>query len=92
MELLQRDEGPENWEAVKVLQSEIDFIMEHEDIKWKQRTKQNWYQQGDRNTPFFHAWASHRRKINHIKQIVDESGTMWKKPKEIGATFVKYYT
>lgn len=75
-----------------MLQSEIDFIMEHEDIKWKQRTKQNWYQQGDRNTPFFHAWASHRRKINHIKQIVDESGTMWKKPKEIGATFVKYYT
>jgi hypothetical protein len=66
--------------------------MEHEDIKWKQRAKQSWYQQGDRNTSFFHAWGNHRRKINQIKKVVDEAGSVWKKQKEIGVAFVCYYT
>jgi hypothetical protein len=92
LELLQREEGPNNYEAIKVLKKELDFIMEQEDIKWKQRAKQNWYQHGDRNTSFFHAWANHRRKVNQIKKVVDEAGSVWKKQHEIGAAFVHYYT
>lgn len=92
LELLQWDEGPKNCEAIKVLKPKIEFIMEQEDIKWKQRAKHNWYQHGYRNTHFFHAWASPRRKINKIKQVVDESRITWKKPKEIGAAFVHHYT
>jgi hypothetical protein len=91
LELLQREEGLDNYEAIKVLK-ELDFIMEHEDIKWKQRAKQSWYQHGDRKTSFFHAWGNHRRKINQIKKVVDEAGSVWKKQKEIGAAFVRYYT
>jgi hypothetical protein len=78
LEALQRDEGLENWENIKLLHSEIDFILEQEDFKWKQRAKQNWYQYGDHNTPFFHAWANHRRKTNHIRQVVDEAGACGK--------------
>lgn len=66
--------GPDQWEAIKKLQGEIEFLMEREDLRWKQRSKQNWYQNGDRNTPFFHAWADHRRRINHIQAIKDEDG------------------
>jgi hypothetical protein len=65
--------------------------MEQEDIKWKQRAKQNWYRNGDRNTPFFHAWADHRRRINHISNIVDEEGRCWKKKKEIPRVFTAFY-
>lgn len=57
-------EGPENWGAVKQLKEEIGFILEQEDYRWKQRAKQHWYKNGDRNTSFFHAWASHKRKID----------------------------
>jgi hypothetical protein len=91
LELLQRNEGPDTSVAIKVLKHEIDFILEQEDLRWKQRAKQSWYQHGDRNTPSFHAWANHRRKINQIKQVVDEDGFSWKKPKDIGAAFVHYY-
>lgn len=91
LELLQRFEGPENREAIKQLQSEIELMLEHEDTKWKQRAKQNWYQQGDRNTHFFHAWASHRRKINTIRRICDDEGREWQKPEDISKAFVQFY-
>jgi hypothetical protein len=66
LELLQDSNDSEQWENIARVKKEIEILMEQEDTKWKQRAKQNWYQNGDRNTPFFHAWAEHMRKINHI--------------------------
>jgi hypothetical protein len=60
LEELQRTNSSYTWDAIKVLQGEIDFLLEQEDIRWKQRAKQSWYQFGDHNTPYFHAWANHR--------------------------------
>jgi len=66
LEELQRRESPGLAKAITKLQQEIDNIQEREDIKWKHRTKQNWYRNRDRNTQYFHAWANHRKKINGI--------------------------
>lgn len=35
LEVLQREEGSENWEQIKELQTDIDFILEKDDFKWK---------------------------------------------------------
>ena len=88
---IQQREGDGDQEEIKKLQIEIDQLLEHQDIKWKQRAKQHWYQKGDKNTPFFHAWASHQRRINHIKQVQDDKNTEWTKPEEIGHAFVNFY-
>jgi hypothetical protein len=88
---MQLNEGPDQREAIKKLQDEIEILMKQEDLRWKQRAKQNWYQNGDRNTQFFHAWADHRRRINHIKAIVDEEGRRWNNKKEIPQVFIAYY-
>lgn len=74
---------------IKCLKGELDYLLE-QDTKWKQRAKQNWYQSGDRNTPFFHAWANHRHRINPIQKITDDEGRKWKKPEESKA-FVEFY-
>lgn len=61
-------ESPDNME-IKNLQRKIDLILEREDIKWKQRAKQNWFQNGGRNTQFFfmHGQAIIRKVIVVIK-------------------------
>jgi hypothetical protein len=91
LEELQQEEGAENWEEVLQIQDEIDAILEREDTKWKQRSKQNWYQNGDRNTSFFHAWVDHRRRINQIRKIEDEEGHEWKKIEDISKAFIDFY-
>jgi hypothetical protein len=83
--------GMDNNNAIQQLREEINFILEQEDLRWKQRAKQNWYQYGDQNTPFFHSWANHRRKVNQIRVIKDVEGREWKKPNEIGLAFCQFY-
>jgi hypothetical protein len=39
-----------------------------EDI-WRQKSRQNWYKMGDKNTHFFHLSASLRNGRNHISKI-----------------------
>jgi hypothetical protein len=91
LEILQENNIGYNIGAVQALKSEIEALLESEDMKWKQRGKQSWYTQGDRNTPFFHAWANHRRRVNRIGKIVDENGREWKKQHEIGQAFANFF-
>lgn len=46
---------------------------------------------GDRNTQFFHSWASPRRKVNFIASIQDVTGVVWTKPEDINRVFINYY-
>jgi hypothetical protein len=91
LDLMQQHEGEENWGEITALQRDINLILEQEDAKWKQRAKQHWFQRGDRNTPFFHAWANHRRRINRLVKIKDEEGREWKKQHEIGHAFTRFF-
>jgi hypothetical protein len=52
----------------------IEIILEQEEVHWQQRSRVNWLQQGDRNTSFFHSFASARRKKNSIKKLRGEDG------------------
>lgn len=88
---LQLDEDLQKLDMIKILQSEIDKLLEIKDIKWKQRAKRNWFKQGDRNTKFFHAWANHRCKVNHIHSIIDEECTLWQTPEDIDSALIRYY-
>lgn len=67
LERLQRWEHAGNGDQIEQLQSEINDLLEMEDIKWKQRAKQNWLRNGNRNTKFYHPWATQGRKSNLIE-------------------------
>lgn len=52
-------------------------LLEKKEIFWKQSAKQFWLQEGDKNTRFFHKFASMRKEHNKIKKFKDANGD-WK--------------
>ena len=52
----------------------IEYLLELEEIQTRQRSRATWLTSGDRNTAFFQAFASARRKRNYVKKLKDEAG------------------
>ncbi|KAL9664105.1 hypothetical protein QQ045_019502 [Rhodiola kirilowii] len=69
--------GPRTEESATqeaTLSGELDEWMEREELYWRQRSRAEWLKYGDRNTSFFHAKASQRRRRNHIDRLKDQMG------------------
>jgi hypothetical protein len=66
-------------------------LLEQEEVKWKQRAKEDWLKCGDRNTKYFHACASQRRSRNTIEQIIDGGGQLCNTTESIEDAFVRFY-
>ena len=79
-------------EEAILIQRELNDLLDQEDMKWRQRAKVDWLRFGDRNTKFFHASATQRRKKNQILKIQDERGTTWETPEAIKVAVVDYFT
>ncbi|KAK6120464.1 hypothetical protein DH2020_045801 [Rehmannia glutinosa] len=67
-------------EATKIrlqeLHSYYDLLLDQNNTRWKQRAKQHWYREGDRNTNFFHNFSSKRREVNHIASLKNHHGNL----------------
>lgn len=50
------------------------MLPSQEESYWKQRAKVFWLEEGDSNTRFFHATATTRKKMNHIKSLRNDAG------------------
>ena len=59
---------------LKTTQIELNCWLENEDEMWRQRSRINWLQSGDRNTRFFHEKALTRFKKNLIDGLLDAGG------------------
>lgn len=50
--------------------------IDKEEIYWEQRARVNWLRKGDKNTAFFHIFASHKRSINRVEGLFSENGDL----------------
>ncbi|CAM8972489.1 unnamed protein product [Rhodiola kirilowii] len=62
-----------------------------EETLWLQRSSVLWMHQGDKNTKFFHARASHRRKKNWVHALIDEHGVKQTDQGEMMKVVVAYF-
>jgi hypothetical protein len=53
------DQNP--YELEKSLVSQLDEVLLHEECYWKQKSRETWLHEGDRNTKFFHASTKIKR-------------------------------
>jgi hypothetical protein len=66
--------------------------LEQEDIKWRQRAKENWLRFGDRNSKFFHTCANQKHRSSRISSIKDKNGELCTtKEGGIEGAFVDYF-
>jgi hypothetical protein len=68
--------GPEQVRKEEVLRFKLSRLEDQKELYWKQRAHVNWMQGGDRNTNFFHAAATERKKQNHVKCLKRENGVV----------------
>ncbi|GMI84866.1 hypothetical protein HRI_002155900 [Hibiscus trionum] len=57
--------------------TELHKLLMEQEAYWAQRSRNLWLSQGDKNTRFFHARASNRKKKNTISGLLD-SNNVWR--------------
>lgn len=67
-------------------------LLEKQEIYWKQRAKQFWLREGDKNTRFFHKYASVRKENNSIKKIKDVHGEWQESDAAIQGVITDYFS
>ncbi|XP_071685251.1 uncharacterized protein [Lolium perenne] len=75
----------------RLLKYKLSHLEDQYNIFWQQRARANWLKNGDRNTSFFHAHASERRKVNRIKKLRREGGGVVEREEEIGPFITNFY-
>ncbi|KAK3228025.1 hypothetical protein Dsin_007887 [Dipteronia sinensis] len=73
-------------QSITSLEKSVEELLECEEIYWKQPTRADWLDASDRNSKFFHARATTRKKKNSINMLVDSGGRVHNS--ETGLAFV----
>lgn len=60
---------PEEVKHLTEAKEKLGNLLLREEIYWKQRAKQFWLREGDKNTRFFHSMASARKKVKNISKL-----------------------
>jgi len=58
----------------EILKYKLEKLEARRELYWCQRAQTHWLKNGDRNTKFYHAFASERRRRNRIKKLVRDGG------------------
>uniref|UniRef100_A0A2N9ET81 Reverse transcriptase domain-containing protein n=2 Tax=Fagus sylvatica TaxID=28930 RepID=A0A2N9ET81_FAGSY len=85
------DPTKENLELEAALCLELNDWLEKEEIKWKQKSRELWLREGDRNSKFFHLSTLIRRRCNRINEIKLEDGTWLFGREAIGNYFTNHF-
>ena len=76
---------------MRLLEDEVNQLLDKEAKMWRQRSKIAWLRDGDRNTRFFHSKASQRCRRNYITKLHDASGGWCSSQDQVNATIVDFY-
>lgn len=69
----------------------LNLEIDKDEMYWEQRARANWLQLGDKNTAFFHKYASIRKRINMINRLDTDDGKEIFEEPEIIETATTYF-
>ncbi|KAL4297177.1 hypothetical protein GQ457_12G009590 [Hibiscus cannabinus] len=86
------DPVDENLAEIIDVKLALNLEADKEERCWEQRSQANWLSKGDKNTSYFHNFASTRKKTNTIDEIVDQTGNVVSSMEEILAVAANYFS
>jgi hypothetical protein len=75
----------------QVLKYKLDKLETQQELFWKQRAHVNWLKNGDRNSKYFHSFASERKRVNRIKKLKKYDGSVVERDEEMAAVITNYF-
>lgn len=78
-------------EEVRRKEGELKRMLKEEEVYWKQKSRIQWIQEGDKNTKFFHAHIVKRRGWNKILGLENAQGVWCPEPSQVDAIAVSYF-
>ncbi|XP_026428559.1 uncharacterized protein LOC113324452 [Papaver somniferum] len=73
------------------LKARLEYLYNLEELYWKDKSREVWLLEGDRNTPYFHRVTLFRMKRNTISWIKDSSNSILTDRDNIGNSFIDYF-
>ena len=73
------------------LKREINDLLSKEEKMWKQRSRELWLHEGDKNTRYFHSRATHRYRRNKIEELENHLGERCVDENGIANILVDFY-
>ncbi|VVA30150.1 Hypothetical predicted protein, partial [Prunus dulcis] len=70
---------------------EYNGVLEQEAMFWKQKSRLQWLQEGDRNTKFFHLTTIIRRRRNKIERLKNNEGVWVEQAQDIKGLAMAYF-
>lgn len=91
MKSIQIGQQAQAFHRLPTLQSKVDKVLEQEEIYWHQRSRIEWIQHGDINTPYFHQRANVWPSLNRIRGFLDAREIWQSSPTGIVNTLTVYF-
>ncbi|XP_016549177.2 uncharacterized protein LOC107848993 [Capsicum annuum] len=88
--LFELDPSQQNTQSLLKAQSELTRVMHIEEEFWKQKANMSWFQEGDRDSRFFHAQVNGRRRRMQIKKI-QQNGQWLESTEEVATVAVNFF-
>ena len=89
-ELTKQNRG-DKMESINMVKGEINRLLYHEELAWRQWSRAIWLQAGDKNTKFFHQRASQRRWRNQIGGVFNSEDNWCTNENEIENVVENYF-
>ncbi|XP_059290400.1 uncharacterized protein LOC132043958, partial [Lycium ferocissimum] len=87
----QNNASRENRMQLHQAQAELTRFLHLEEEYWKQKAGMKWFNDGDRNTKFFHSYVRGRRNKLTLKRIQDPTGTWLENEVAIGSRLSEFF-
>lgn len=75
----------------QLLKYKLEKLEDQRDLYWRQRAHVHWLKNGDRNTNYFHQYASERKRRNRLRKLIRDDGSVVTDEAAMKALITDYY-